>query len=197
MKSSSEKRFTLIELLVVIFIIVVLAGMLFPALGTVRDNAKRSKASSECMALKSALVMYESEFSRWPADGTGDARVNSQDDTSNSKTESRDTSNYPNMCEALTGSNKKKMIFYEVGVGYEKNKGFLDPWNRQYQVVLDFDYSGTINEEHVRQINSGLGRGTSTLNTSVAVYSYGVDGDNKNKTDLTTLAQKKKIVISW
>ena len=197
MKTSCSKRFTLIELLVVIAIIGILAGLVFPALGTVRNNAKKSKASSECQSMKTAIIMYESEFSRWPADGTGDARVNSQDDTSNSKTESRDTSNYPNMCEALTGSNKKKMIFYEVGVGYEKNKGFLDPWNRQYQVVLDFDYSGTINEEHVRQINSGLGRGTSTLNTSVAVYSYGVDGDNKNKTDLTTLAQKKKIVISW
>ena len=180
-----------------IFIIVVLAGMLFPALGTVRDNAKKSKASSECQALKSALVMYESEFSCWPAEGSGDARVNSQDDTTGSNGESRDTTKYPAMCEVLTGNNKKKMVFYEVGVGYEKNKGFLDPWNRQYQVVLDLDYNGTINEEHVSQINSGLGRGSSTLHTSVAVYSYGVDGDNKYKTDLNTLAQKKKIVTSW
>ena len=191
MKSSFGQRFTLIELLVVIFIIVVLAGMLFPALGTVRDNAKRSKASSECLALKSALVMYESEFSRWPADGTGDARVNQSDDD--------DNKNYFEMCDALTGNNKKKMIFYEVGVGYDKNKheGFLDPWGRQYQVVLDFDYSGTINESHISQINSGLGRSTSTLNTSVAVYSYGVDKTNKDATSIGTLAQKRKIVISW
>ena len=133
--------------------------------------------------------MYESEFSCWPAPGTSDARVNSQDDN--------DTGSYTKMCEVLTGSNKKKMIFYEVGVGFEKTKGFRDPWDRQYQVVLDFDFNGKIDESHVTQINNGLGRKTTTLYGSVAVYSYGVLITDKDKTDLTKLAQRRKIVTSW
>ena len=70
MKTSS-KRFTLIELLVVIAIIGILAGLVFPALGVVRNNAKKSKASSECQSLKTAIIMYESEFSCWPANASG------------------------------------------------------------------------------------------------------------------------------
>ena len=108
MKTSSVKRFTLIELLVVIAIIGILAGLVFPALGTVRNNAKKSKASTECMSLKSAIVMYESEFSCWPANvsGSTDALVNGSD--------------YVKMCKILTGENAKKMVFYEVGVGYDE-----------------------------------------------------------------------------
>ena len=80
MKTSS-KRFTLIELLIVIAIIGILAGLVFPALGTVRNNAKRSKASTECQSLKTAIIMYESEFSCWPVkvSGSSDTTVSGSD----------------------------------------------------------------------------------------------------------------------
>ena len=129
MKTTSCKRFTLIELLVVIAIIGILAGLVFPALGTVRNNAKKSKASSECQAMKTAIVMYESEFSCWP--GT----VGSKDGL---------VTNYVEMCKILTGKNSKKTVFFEVGVGYDENKGILDPWGKPYQVILDADYDGKI-----------------------------------------------------
>ena len=178
MKTASSKRFTLIELLVVIAIILILAGLVFPALGTVRNNAKKSRANTECQSLKTALIMYESEFSCWPATASKDGVV----------------SNYKDMCNYLVGENGKKMVFYEVGVGYDKTKGILDPWGKPYQVILDFDFDGQIDSSvsAVSAVNSANGR-SGNLRAKVGVYSYG----DQKETDLTKLAKNKKLVISW
>jgi len=180
MKTSSCKRFTLIELLVVIAIIGILAGLVFPALGTVRNNAKKSKASSECQAMKTAIVMYESEFSCWPGNvGSKDGLV----------------TNYVEMCKILTGKNSKKTVFFEVGVGYDENKGILDPWGNPYQVILDADYDGKIDNsvQAVKEVNGVNNRNGQDLRNKVAVYSYG----DPSETDLSKLAKSKKLVISW
>ena len=183
MKTSSSKRFTLIELLVVIAIIGILAGLVFPALGTVRNNAKKSKANSECQSLKTAIVMYESEFSCWPAkmSGSKDAVV--------------DGSSYVEMCKVLTGKNSKKTVFYEVGVGYDESKGILDPWGKPYQVILDADFDGQIDSsiKAVSEVNNVNNRSGQNLRVKVAVYSYG----DKEETDIAKLAKNKKLVISW
>ena len=125
MKTSSCKRFTLIEMLVVIAIISILAGLVFPALGLARQNAKKSKANSECQSLKTAIIMYESEFSCWPAKpGTEGNALNDGD--------------YKTLCRMLTGENGKKMMFYEVGMGYDDTKNMiLDPWGNPYEVRID------------------------------------------------------------
>ena len=186
MKTSSSKRFTLIELLVVIAIIGILAGLVFPALGTVRNSAKKSKASSECQGLKTAIVMYESEFSCWPANVSGDALVNGSD--------------YVEMCKILTGKNSKKTVFFEVGVGYDENKGILDPWGRPYQVALDGDYDNVLKEASIpaiKAVNSVNGRSGQNLRSRVAVYSFGVNENDNNSSDVNTLAKKKKLVTSW
>ena len=190
MKTSS-KRFTLIELLVVIAIIGILAGLVFPALGVVRNNAKKSKASSECQSLKTAIIMYESEFSCWPAQTTGSTDSLVKSDGTNS--------DYAKMCKILTGENGKKMVFYEVGVGYEESKGILDPWNRPYQVILDVDYDGKLSNtlEAVAAVNAVNGRPGQDLRTKVGVYSFGVVETDADAKKLDKLASKKKLIISW
>ena len=178
MKTSSCKRFTLIEMLVVIAIISILAGLVFPALGLARQNAKKSKANSECQSLKTAIIMYESEFSCWPAKASSEGSALSSGD-------------YITMCKMLTGDNAKKMMFYEVGVGFEESKGILDPWGNQYQVVLDTDFDGKIaNKGDVATIAG------KELRTRVGVFSFGVD-KKKDKSSLADLAKNKKLVTAW
>ena len=189
MKTSSSKKFTLIELLVVIAIIGILAGLLFPAVGSARQNARKSKAASECQALKAAIIMYESEFSTWPVKVTG------------SKDVLLSSSDYIAMCKVLTGNNGKQMVFFDVGKGYKDSEGIRDPWNRQYQVILDANFDGMIDSTDssltaIQEVNRRNSR-SDNVRTRVAVYSYGVPETDKDANNIRELVEKSKLVTSW
>ncbi|MBA3710647.1 MAG: type II secretion system protein [Planctomycetes bacterium] len=76
--AAARVGFTLIELLVVISIIAVLAGMLLPAIGFVREIANRARCGSNQHQIVLAMITYVSDNSQmWPvrpalADGTPD-----------------------------------------------------------------------------------------------------------------------------
>ena len=186
MKSAFTKKFTLIELLVVIAVIGILAGLLFPAVGSARHSAKKSKASSECQALKAAIIMYESEFSTWPLNVSG------KDDVLVGQSE------YVAMCKVLTGNNGKKIVFFDVGKNYKETEGFLDPWNRPYQVLLDANFNDMIdaNLPGIKEVNAYNNR-TGDVRTRVAVFSYGVNKEDPDANDIAALVKKSKLVTTW
>lgn len=62
----AEPGFTLIELLVVIAIIAVLAALIFPVLGRMREKANLSKCSNNLRQLCVALNAYVAEHGRYP-----------------------------------------------------------------------------------------------------------------------------------
>ncbi len=72
-----HEAFTLIELLVVISIIAILAAMLLPAIGLVRDSARQANCGSNQRQICLAMLTYASENEGlWPArmsDGDGQA----------------------------------------------------------------------------------------------------------------------------
>lgn len=63
----TARGFTLIELLIVIAIILLLAGLLLPAVSLARRHAKRAAASTEVKNIEATWRQYYSEYERWPS----------------------------------------------------------------------------------------------------------------------------------
>lgn len=61
LKHRSRTGFTLIELLTVIAIIGILAAILIPVVGTVRESARRAKCLSNVRQITTALLVYSAE----------------------------------------------------------------------------------------------------------------------------------------
>ncbi len=76
-----QQGMTLIELLVVISIIGVLAGLLLPVIGKVKTKAKIVQAQKDMSDLKSAVSIYQNDYSRLPASSSAMATVAGSDFT--------------------------------------------------------------------------------------------------------------------
>jgi prepilin-type N-terminal cleavage/methylation domain-containing protein len=109
-----SKGFTLMEMLVVMVVILVLMGLLFPALMGARERAKVTRARSEIQTLQEAWLAYGTLYGGFPSGYTmmSAGAVN-----------------------VLGGNNPQGIVFMEFDERHRKD-GFLDPWWNGRQATI-------------------------------------------------------------
>ena len=184
-----RKCFTLVELLIVISVIAILAGLLLPAIGKVKDKAKRVQAKAGANSLVIAIKSYESTYGLlpWGPDGTTD------DPTSTTNNDAiwynwsgNHATYYDNLLEILTytdgadtgncigrgtstntpqkiGGNTRAIRLLDVPEKYS-TLGYVDPWGNRFGIAMDLTYDNQVT------INGTVVQGT------VLVWSFGPNG---------------------
>jgi prepilin-type N-terminal cleavage/methylation domain-containing protein len=66
LRARTARGFTLIELLTVISIIAILMGLLFPAVGAVKESARKTQAKNDVTAIVAAVRHYYTEYGKYP-----------------------------------------------------------------------------------------------------------------------------------
>ena len=192
--------FTLIELLTVIAIIAILMGLLFPVLSSAKNSARRQAAAVGIRNIVAACKSYQTDYGKFPPVAAALVNVGTdnyyaygdKDDGGCAVTNDqlfdilRSLDHGPNPKFLL---NKRQVRYFEMGKAKEPktprdgftdfgdNEGFtgtkgqlLDPWGKQYCIVLDADDDGAID---MHQFFTDL---TAPLRQSAAAFSMGIDG---------------------
>lgn len=185
-QSPRGSGFTLIELLVVIAIIAVLAGLLFPALSAVRNQAWKVSAKNDVMQIVNGINQYYTEYGKYPvADPDEDTTYDI--DTGNADVISvlRCISTFddpdglnPRRIQYLNVPNTKDLNHPKSGI---KDGDWYDPWGldaqgnkRTYLIFIDTNYDGKVTTSGITPASNNL-----DVETGVAAASLG-NPDNKN-----------------
>jgi prepilin-type N-terminal cleavage/methylation domain-containing protein len=154
----SPRAFTLIELLIVIAIIGILMSLLFPAVNSAIDAARKAQAKNDVVQIATAITAYETEYGRLPLP----TKTTVDND----------------LVAVLAGlpnntNNPRGIVFLEVqaakkGKSGTNTSGFIDPWAisdnvpaRPYKISMDSVYSNEIT----------AGTNNATLRKKVGVWS--------------------------
>jgi len=189
--------FTLIELLVVIVIIAVLVSISFPVFNSVLIKARKTDTLATINSVRTGLIAYQTEYSDWPpaliatSSNGSDARL----DASTNFTSPgvwRDvyyTLTATGETNFLATNNKRRIVFVEFSPKQLSDKSnpansttFLDPWGREFNIVLDANGDNRI--DNIPNVTAGSGN--MSINGSMAIWSFGPDP-----------AKMKDYVTSW
>jgi prepilin-type N-terminal cleavage/methylation domain-containing protein len=172
------KGFTLIEILVVMAIIATLAGLLFPAMRSAMEGAKKAQARTHCTAVAIAVNGYYARYNIYPlgATGTGgDLKIQggnraiidilrAQGDPSTNPAKEKFISLTPAKNDARPRN------------GIDSAGDLYDPWGHPYEILIDSNYDETVADPFSGEEMDG----------TVLVWSVGRDGEAGTDDDVTT-----------
>ena len=193
------RAFTLIELLVVIAIIAILVGLLFPAFKAVQTQARQTQAKNDLTQFVNAVNSFYTEYGKYPI-ATNDNTIG-PDNSGLMYTLRADSTNANSNPNVNNTTNPRVIVF--INPPYVKNDTvgqrrsgvsptdgrYYDPWGSPYRIVIDGDYSNTINPN---PYTANTGAGPTPLNIGVIAWSWGPD-----QTQGTTNFSASDDVISW
>jgi prepilin-type N-terminal cleavage/methylation domain-containing protein len=161
--------FTLVELLTVIAIIAILMGLLFPAIGVIKEQARKVQAKNDVTNIVAAVKQYYTEYGKYPPvvdppvpggtdDVIGDPAAGAT--VTNNNALFNTLRSIPDGLNTNYKFNPRRIVFFEgksasdataPRAGFSDkstnptDKGnFYDPWGKQYNIVIDSDYDNTI-----------------------------------------------------
>jgi len=195
-KSAERNRdaFTLLELIVVIAIIVVLAGLLFPAVQSILDRAKKVQAKNDLTQIVTAVNAFYTEYGRYPTTVTGADASYGVGFTSSKVL-------FDELRAKTATLNTRQIVFISPPEdGSQANpKGkigsdgqFHDPWGTAYGISIDADYDNQVPNRY----GNNKGAGPDPIRQGVVGWSLGKDqtkGTKNGSSDFTGSDD----VISW
>ena len=197
--------------MVVIAIIVVLAGLLFPAVQSVLERAKKVQAKNDLTQIVTAVNAYYTEYGKYPI-ADSDQGTEKEFLTTNKQVMDILRSLPGNDPSPSDGSankyNPRKVVFMSPPdskdpnnpkSGLDANGNFYDPWGKVagnaeagvYHIGIDGDYSSFVDNPY----NANTGAGSTDIRQGVIAWSLGKDGGIGNKGDKNFTGSDD--VISW
>ena len=200
--STQEKSaFTLIELLVVIAIIGILMSLLFPAVNSAIDAAKKAQAKNDVTQIATAVTAYYTEYGKLPPDKDTVGYVPSE----GSPVLAASNGIIGILMGTLTNNNPRQIVFLEVQnrkgngkSGLDTNNAsstvgnFVDPWGNIYKIMLDYDYNNTLSITYGATTSGG---GTTTdypVRKAVGVFNISTSVSTNSASN-----SYKHVVTSW
>jgi type II secretory pathway pseudopilin PulG len=197
MQTNSRKvaAFTLIELLVVIAVIIILAGLLFPALRGAQEQARRTQAKNDLTQIVTAVNAYYTEYGKYPL-VTADTVITDTSTPSSANlfyTLRAVATGSNNTANANNAANPRVIVFISPpdvkdpnnprsGIAINSTNinnisvspgDFVDPWGTPYNVEIDGDYTNSVANPYGAPGTGGAG--SNPINQGVVARSFGSD----------------------
>jgi prepilin-type N-terminal cleavage/methylation domain-containing protein len=206
----NNHAFTLIELLVVVGIIVILAGLLFPAFKGVQSQARSTQAKNDLTQIVNAVNAFYTDYGKYPlvtADtiisGTSASPNNNSDLFYSLRAIPLGANQLVNGVPAI---NSRSIVFIsppnvkndaagnrKSGVSPTDGK-YYDPWGTPYLVAIDGNYDNAVANPYTA--NAGA-----TPNLSIGIIAWSLGPDQAGATAAASgdknTATYADDVISW
>ena len=181
----------------VIAIIVVLAGLLFPAVQSVLERAKKVQAKNDITQIVTAVNAYYTEYGKYPIATSESALDPTQTADLFNTLRAIGTSGGAN---ASNAQNARQIVFMtppnvkdasNPRSGISSDGQFYDPWGTAYQIAMDATYDTTIQNPY----QADTGAGPDEVRQGAIAWSLGRDKQIGNAGDRKFTGSDD--VISW